>query len=103
MSAAPKVTYSTIHRAEIEIPEALHPLYFSTKYGRRSARISSESNVASSGSDTYSSIYEWAEDSDQDAVVKWANLWLEFLNELRADNTEEKEENSDELQVHSES
>lgn len=90
MSATPKVTYSTIHRVEIEIPKELEHLCQTSRYSIRSAQISSESRVGSSGLDTYSLAYEWAEDSDKVAVVKWANFWLEILNELRADNTEEK-------------
>ena len=85
-----KVTYNTIHRAEIEIPKELEHLCQTPRYSFRAAQISSESRVGSSGSDTYSPVYEWVEKSDNGAVMKWVNFWLEFLNELRADNTEEK-------------
>lgn len=76
-------TISTIYRAEVKVPNNVYEQFGrTTEYEMRSAQISGRTHVAASGQDSYSAVYEWAEDSSCQCVENWAAEWELFIAEL---------------------
>ncbi len=77
----PEVQYSTIHRAEIEIPEEFFRTHGHTpEYEKKSVQIAESAGVVS-GQDAYGRVFEWAEDSSEAALKEWADAWLTYLGD----------------------
>lgn len=80
-------TISTIYRAEVQVPTELFEKFGNTAtYDVRSAQISRKCNVAASGQDSYSDVFEWAEDSSRTCVENFAAEWELYINEMRRAN-----------------
>lgn len=84
-----KATFSTYHRAEIEIPEAFYRKHgLTSEYNLASVRIASAAMVHS-GQDSYGTVIEWAEDSDRAALEQWVRS-LDVLEDLLRRRTNER-------------
>lgn len=77
-------TIAKIYRAEVQIPQDLFERFgYTREYEIRSSQIYTSSNVTSSGQDSYSEVYEWAEDSSKDCVENFAAAWEMYISEMR--------------------
>jgi hypothetical protein len=56
MSTSPYVSFSTIHRVEVQVPEAAHA-------------------VETSGQDAYAGVIEWGEAPTRQQCVTFADYW----------------------------
>ena len=75
------VTYSTIHRCEIEIPEAFFRKHGGTDaYEHMSCHIAEQTMVVS-GQNTYGKVSEWAEDSSIAVLREWEAAWRKYITE----------------------
>ena len=77
-------TIRTIYRAEIKIPEDVYRAFGHTSaYDLASSRISGDHQVATSGQDSYASVYKWAEDASLANVEAWAEAWEDYIAYLK--------------------
>lgn len=75
--------FSVIYRAEIKIPDPVfHNFGNSSEYESMSLKFSGDFDIPSSGQDSYSSVYEWAESPDKNNIENWAKAWESFVLEL---------------------
>jgi len=77
------MSISIIYRAEVQIPQGVFKKFGHTKeYERRSMSIYNASGASVCGQDTYSEVFEWAEDSERKGCASFEEMWLKYIKEM---------------------